>query len=288
MNLESFAVFILTHGRPDNVVTYTTLRKQGYTGAIYLVVDNEDATLPAYQRLYGEQVVVFDKADIAARFDTGDNQPERRSVFFARNASFEIARSLGLTYFLQLDDDYAVFHYKFTPNGVHHARPVHQLDRLFTAFLAFYASTPALTLAMAQMGDFQGGAENSTFRDGLPLLRKAMNTFFCSPTRPFAFVARVNEDVATYTSLGNRGNLVLTVPLVAINQTPTQHAAGGMSDLYQAEGTYVKSFYPVLYCPSFVRLRMMGNRHARIHHQVQWAQGVPRLLNARYKKSALT
>ena len=39
---DSFAVFILTHGRADNVVTMKTLKKGGYTGRWYMIIDNED------------------------------------------------------------------------------------------------------------------------------------------------------------------------------------------------------------------------------------------------------
>ena len=32
--MEDFAIFILTHGRPNNVITYNTLKTSGYTGDI--------------------------------------------------------------------------------------------------------------------------------------------------------------------------------------------------------------------------------------------------------------
>lgn len=31
---DDFCAFILTHGRPDKVLTYRTLRRAGYTGKI--------------------------------------------------------------------------------------------------------------------------------------------------------------------------------------------------------------------------------------------------------------
>ena len=43
MSKTKFAAFILTHGRADDVLTYDTLRRCGYTGKIYLLVDNEDS-----------------------------------------------------------------------------------------------------------------------------------------------------------------------------------------------------------------------------------------------------
>ena len=51
---DDFAAFILTHGRADNVITYNTLRKQGYTGKIILLIDNEDAQIDDYKRKYGD------------------------------------------------------------------------------------------------------------------------------------------------------------------------------------------------------------------------------------------
>jgi hypothetical protein len=54
-----------------------------------------------------------------------------------------------------------------------------------------------------------------------------MNTFICSTSRRFQFSGRINEDVNTYTSLQNKGNLFLTFPLLAIQQVATQKNEGG-------------------------------------------------------------
>lgn len=81
---DDFCAFILTHGRPDKVLTYRTLRRAGYTGKIFIVVDDEDKTRHQYMAEFGEQVLVFSKADIASRFDEADNFCDRRSIFYAR------------------------------------------------------------------------------------------------------------------------------------------------------------------------------------------------------------
>ena len=60
MNNNNFAVFILTHGRPDNIKTLKTLKNCGYTGKIYYIVDNEDKTIKNYQDNYGvDNVKIF-------------------------------------------------------------------------------------------------------------------------------------------------------------------------------------------------------------------------------------
>ena len=59
--LNDFCVFILTHGRPDKVYTVNTLKKHGYTGPVYLVIDDEDNTSAKYYENYGDQVIMFSK-----------------------------------------------------------------------------------------------------------------------------------------------------------------------------------------------------------------------------------
>ena len=39
---NDFAILILTHGRPDNIKTLSSLKRAGYTGKYYIVIDNED------------------------------------------------------------------------------------------------------------------------------------------------------------------------------------------------------------------------------------------------------
>ncbi len=278
-----FAVFILTHGRPRKQRTLRSLLKQGYTGDYYLVVDNEDSTIGEYRRLYGDRVIVFDKAAVAQRIDEADNFGDRRAVVYARNVCFELAERLGLTHFLQLDDDYAYFAWKFTASLVYKHRLVRNLDRLFETMLRFYDRVPAVTVALAQGGDFLGGGRGDMGRK-IWLKRKAMNTFFCAVGRPFRFVGRVNEDVNTYVVEGHRGKLFLTVNMAMIKQETTQASAGGMSGLYLDEGTYRKSFYTVMYAPSCARISQMGDRHRRVYHRILWNQAVPCILREEYRK----
>jgi glycosyltransferase involved in cell wall biosynthesis len=281
---DRFAVFILTHGRPNKVITYNTLRKQGYTGDVYIIVDNEDKTLDQYRQRFGDKVIVFDKAAVAQTFDEGDNFNDRRAVIYARNASFQIARDLGLDYFLQLDDDYTRFTFKFTPALVYAELYIENLDRLFATVLDYYKSIPALTVALAQNGDFLGGAEGGD-ASRVWMKRKAMNTFFCSTARPFQFFGRINEDVNTYVTLGNRGGLFLSLINCAIQQGQSQASAGGMTEMYLDAGTYVKTFYTVMYAPSCVKVYQMASRHPRIHHNVKWDCAVPRILSEDYRKA---
>lgn len=283
MNNTDFAVFILTHGRPDNVVTYKSLKRHGYTGKIYIIVDNEDKTIDRYKELYGDKVIVFDKLEISKTFDEGDNFDDRRSIVYARNACFNIAKELGITYFMELDDDYTNWQYRFNDEKEYEYKKITNLDDVLDVMIDYYKSIPALSIAMSQGGDWIGGKEASR-ADHLKLWRKAMNTFICSTDREFQFVGRINEDVNTYTKLASTGGLFLTIPNVSIVQKQTQTSEGGMSDIYIDKGTYIKSFYSIIFHPSSVCIRMMGDKNRRLHHSVTWNNTVPKILDEKYKK----
>lgn len=278
-----FAVLILTHGRPNKVQTLAALQRSGYTGPVYLVVDDDDKTLPEYRREYGGSVVTFSKSDIAARFDEADNFSDRRAIFYARNASFDIAEALGYRYFIQLDDDYSGFWLRSGPEQEFGNWLVRDLDTVFALFLDYYKSIPAASICFSQGGDYLGGSECSTHKQWT-FKRKAMNTFICSTERRFPFQGRVNEDVSTYAEAGRRGLLFMTVMPLMIVQAQTQKSSGGMTELYLDSGTYQKSFYSVMFAPSCVKIGVMGNDHPRIHHAVDWKTAVPVILHERYRK----
>ncbi len=276
MDIKDFAVFILTHGRPDNVKTLTTLKKCGYTGKIYFIVDNEDKTIEQYQKNYGiENVKIFDKKAMAGQVDEGNNFDERRTITHARNACFKIAKELGITYFVQLDDDYYYFGYRYDTG----AKIIKNMDRVFEIMLSFYKSVNIKSIAFGQGGDHIGGFS------GIKLKRKCMNSFFCSTEREFQFVGAMNEDVNTYTTLGSRGEVFFTFTNLQLDQKDTQSQTSGITDMYQRFGTYCKAFTTMMMQPSSVKVSMMNSNNPRIHHSIKWVNTTPMILEEKFKKS---
>lgn len=291
---KKLAVFILTHGRADRVYTYDALRKCGYTGRIYLMVDDEDKQIEDYRRLYGDQVIVFCKQDAVDITDSGDNFKKRNSVVYARNWNFVVAKELGLDYFWQLDDDYShseadgAFGYATDNEGNYITRNNHieNLDKVLSVLVDFAESTKAHSVAFSQGGDFIGGA-NGTFVKKIQkgeFSRKVMNSFLFCVDRPVKFMGRINEDVNMYVEYGRRGYLFVTVPRLRLWQKETQQNAGGLTDIYLDLGTYVKSFYSVMYAPSCVKVADMGRNDRRIHHQISWKNAVPMILDESVRK----
>jgi len=284
MENKDFAIFILTHGRPNNVITYNTLLKSGYTGKIYIIIDNEDKSSDEYYKNF-DNVIMFNKKEIAETFDEVDNLEDRRAIVYARNACFEIAKKLGITYFMELDDDYDRLDYSFKKdlqyNTAH--KPIKNINKVFDVLLDFYKETNIKSIAMGQGGDFIGGPNSGLWKKQLK--RKAMNSFICSIKRPFTFIGRINEDVNTYTRNASVGDLFFTTALLRLNQKETQSNKGGMTDMYLEKGTYFKSFYTVMLMPSSVSINTMGIVNRRLHHRISWKNTVPEILEEKYKKN---
>jgi hypothetical protein len=284
--MSNFAIFIMVHGRPDKMWTYHTLRKQGYTGKIFLVADNLDPTVDEYKEIYGDELLIFDKNKSALKTEAGDNTGDLRSTVFASNEIFDLAKEQGIKYFFNMCDDYTAFYHTFVKNDIDNdyrfkKTRVKNLDKIMNVMLEFYKKTSITTLAMGQGGDFIGG-EGSGNAD-IKLLRKAMNTFLCSTDRPFKFIGRLNEDVTTYVNLGSKGKLFCTTTNLCLIQQMHQAKSGGMTEVHVDNGTYVKSFFSVMYNPSCIKVSTVGPTNPRIHHKIRWNNAVPKILNEKYK-----
>ena len=279
---KDFCVFILTHGRPNKVYTLETLRKCNYTGDYYLVIDNEDKEADDYYKLFDGKVLMFDKLEISKTFDTADTSDDRRAIVYARNVCFKLAKKLGYKYFLELDDDYTEFRFRKEINGILRTIYMRHIDKVFTAMINFLEKSGADTIAFAQTGDFIGGTGSNVFKK--KLARKAMNSFFCSTEREFNFLGRINEDVNSYVSLGRQGKLFFTIAEASLDQLATQQNSGGMTELYLDSGTYVKSFYTIIFAPSCAKIGLMGVNNKRIHHRILWDYCSPKILNQKHKK----
>lgn len=273
---SDFCAFILSHGRAENVITYTLLRRCGYTGRIFIVIDNEDSMCDDYKERYGDDVIVFNKRYHYYENDFVDNFDGQNQVINARNALWDIAKELGYKYFIELDDDYYYFGIRL-PNKS--ACCIRDLDRIFTILVEYIESTNITSIAFSQGGDHIGGFDGDVL-----VRRKVMNSFVCCVDRPFKFIGRINEDTTMYTYLGGLGFIFLTIMNLQLDQKDTQSNQGGLTDIYLDLGTFVKSFYSVIVNPSCVCVKSMGVKSKRLHHSINWENAVPCIIPEDYKK----
>lgn len=284
MNDINYAVFILTHGRPDLQHTYKTLQKYNYKGKVYFVIDNKDSTADRYKELFGESVIVFDKDEWLKKTDTMDSTGRTDVVVFARNAVFDIAKSLGYEYFVVMDDDYINFEHRYLENGKLKTVSPKDVNKVFDASFRFLIDSGVLCYCWEQGGDFIGGA-NKRFMDRC--VRKIMNTYFFRTSTPVVFKGTLNEDMVASLYHGLLGDVIISSCDMAIQQKQTQKQEGGLTDAYLHFGTYVKSFYAVMMNPSCVKIASMGDPvsgNYRMHHRVNYLLSCPVIISDRWRK----
>jgi len=293
---DSFCVFIMTFGRADNVKTYKTLMEYpdvSFNQDLYFICSDDDKRLPEYIEKYGERVLIFNKQKMIPFLDKADNFDKYNVILYARNICFSFAKKLGYRYFVELDDDYDIFSQRIF-YGHQDAKKATKLmmkkitdyDRLFRIHLDFLKNTPCKTITMSQHGDFIGGVGNGNAIRGYQ--RKTMNSFFCDVEDPFCFDGSINEDVNYYTQSGRLGILNFNLFGYSLNQESTQQSKGGMTEQYLLGGTYLKSFYSILFNPSCVKIGKISHGiNARMHHMVNSDNTYVQILDEKWSKQVM-
>lgn len=281
--MPDFVAAILTHGRANNVKTIRALKEAGFTGDIAIVIDTHDKQAEAYHQKFGDAVWQFDKDEWVQKVDDGDNSGDYRAVVYARNASIEMARAKGYKWIWQLDDDYTAFHYKTDDKLKYATRKIRSLDEILKAFVDYAESANLACFAFSQEGDHIGGP-NSIYNKTIRAKRKAMNSMLIRTDNPVAYVGKVNEDATMATIESLRGRLVMTYMPLSLSQTMTQQNAGGLTDIYLDQGTYLKSFYSVMYAPSAVKVKNMVVGEKRLHHIVDYEKCCPCIIREQHRK----
>jgi len=282
-NRKDFCIIIMSHGRPNDIHTLKTLKKAGCTIPTFILIDNHDKKADEYLAKYPEQVYIFDKNKYINEAEKYDNIENYGVILFARNACFDLAKDLGCKYFVQFDDDYTEFKMRINHNLEHptgHYLIIKNIDNIFYKTLEYFINSNFTSICFSQGGDWFGGETNFNKKPK----RKAMNSFFCSIDRPFKFEGRINEDVNTYTTLGQRGHVFMTIPFIQLDQKTTQKTKGGMTEAYLSGGTYIKSFFSIITRPDCIKINLMGRTDLRMHHQISWENAVPVIIEEKWKK----
>lgn len=284
IDMQKFGVIVLCHCRPNDTTTPQTLRDCKYTGKIILLLDDEDETLPEYQKNFPDlNIELYSKDKMMEWVDSMDNLKDKRCAVYARNACFDVAEKYGLQYFCQMDDDYTTIPYRYIEDDKLYRNNYSNLDLVFKYYLEFMEVNENIgSVAFAEPGDFVGGIGSNL--NNKKYLHKCMGSWICFTDRRLYFKGTMNDDVNTYSLNGSRGQLFFTFNFIMIDTPATQAVKGGMTDIYMGRGTYSKTFYTLLCCPSFVKVDMFGDRHYRIHHKFKWENAHPKIISGRYKK----
>lgn len=275
-------LYIISKGRPQ-CRTAETMERIRYPGEWRIVCGNNDETLPQYKERWGERVIVFDWYDEITRTDPMDNfgfADVPSGACPVRNVTSRISWERGENRHWQFDDDYISFSAwsaKLKKN-----RPIKDGAALYEHMLKIAEFGHKARLQNVGFVQDAMEAHPAVRYTIAPRVFNAHNL----PSDPALFVpwvGRMNDDIINAVNIWRRGGYEMSLRYLHVKFANTQSEAGGMTDLYQSDGTARKTAYGILAAPSAVKLVY---RFGRYHHNTSWVKLRPKLLEEKWRRES--
>lgn len=276
---ELNTIYIISKGRPM-CKTAQTLEKMDYPGEWFIVCGNNDETLNDYLMLWEEHVIVFDWYEEIKHTDPLDNfgfETMASGASPVRNATCDISRSRGERRHWQFDDDYNGF-YKVVKGQNRKERMDGQMLYDTLLEIAEFADRCKLNNAGISLGTMESHPAKRK-RYG----KRVFNAHNL-PTDEKLFMrwrGRMNDDLINAIEVYRNGGFEMQFKYANLTMAKSQKEEGGLTDLYQAEGTVRKTAYPILLAPNAVKLVI---KYGRYHHQCNWDHLCPKMLDEKWRR----
>lgn len=276
------AIFIITHGRPNNQRTLKTLQTLGYKGRIYLVLDDEDDTIDDYIRIYGKHnILVFTKQDYIETTDTGLSNPYRKFAVFARNAVEDLAVLLELDYFMVFDDDITKIRFRYDDNGSLKSQSLNGvIDDVFQKCIEFMSDTGIHCTSLGFCNVYRGGTEClyiETSRNKL-----CAEAFIRDTKIKVNWRLNMVEDLITSLDYNRKGDVWLQLLPIQVDIVMSEGVVeGGNSDAYNDFGLFKLNFMPTIAYPDCNKLRYFKGKWKTV---LKEKHSLPKLISSKYRK----
>lgn len=278
---SDFAIFIPTHKRPNTQYTLDLLRNCGYTGEIFLVVDDLDPTVNEYKSKYGDKVLVFNKLEYVNKTDTGMSVPQINFAVFARNAIEDFAITLGYKFFAVFDDDMVKFRYRYDDDGVFRSTKITiNMDKIIDTYVSFIDESNISCVSFGSLNNYMRGVDSLYIETSR--LRLCCAIFFRNTNFKVDWKLNMCEDRITSLYYGQLGQVWLQLLQVQLDTMPMGgEFIGGNTDVYKSLDKFHQVFFPVIVLPSSQYCSMYKGKWATVMHQEYVC---PKIISGGYKK----
>jgi len=276
----NFAIFIITHNRPDKQYTLKTLRDGGYTGLLYLVADDEDESVKQLiLKNPLEAVLTFSKS----KYESSSEvllQGVRASALFARNACEDFAKKLCLDAFAVMDDDIVGLRYRWLEDGKIRSLCVQSgLDEVFELYASFILEHNIITTSFVHVMFYVGGANNLAER--ISNLRDTYQIHIRNAKHPVDWLSVINEDIITEIDSSKKGNIWWSLPFVVYDAQAMNSNDGGNKEYYENVSATTRALLATVVCPNCCSV---GYSHGKIRILQNKQASYPMIVSSRYKK----
>ena len=277
------AVFICTHGRPDTQHTLHLLRKSGYTGKIYLVLDDEDETYNSYHQNfnYCDDICQFNKQFYIDKSDTGTNENQRKCILYAKNFCEDMAQDMKLDAFVIADDDILNFRFRYPEDDSLKSQKV--LTTMDDVMDAYYQAMIDCNMVATGFGftQFYFSGTESFGNENMQKYRVPYNFVFRNAKHKVDWMSWFGEDIITAVYYGRIGQLWTALPYVQQEIVALASASGGMKDTYDGNSSARLAMQNIMYLPAELKtFYYQGKFMASIKRD----KAFPKLISSSFKK----
>ena len=274
----NFAIFIISHERADRVETYNTLKRGGYTGQIFVVIDNKDSMLRKYLARFGDDVLVFDKEVYAERTDTLETAKLKASAVYARNAVEDFAQMFELDAFGVFDDDITGLRYRWEEDNKYKSLKVNGgLDDVVSYYCDYLVQHDIATMSFENCMFYLGGVTN----DKVSNERWTYQIHFRNIKFPVDWISIINEDIITEITTAVKGYIWWSLPHIVYEAVDMNDLSGGVKNLYDNLNKFYRAFLGVISNPSSCKV---GYSHGKIRILQNKSASYPMIVSGEYKK----
>ena len=278
-----FAVFILSHKRADRVETYDTLRKGGYTGKIYVVVDNQDPMLEKYQERFGDSVLVFDKQMYIDRTETLETSKMKSSAVYARNAIEQYAKDFVLDVFGMFDDDVVNMRYRWVDGNTVRSLTVNGgLDLVFESYAQYILDTGIACTSFPFTMFYVSGIHDLDKR--ISEYRHTYQIHIRNAHKPVEWIGIINHDTISQLLTMKLGYIWWSIPHIVFDAKPMNKESGGLKEVYDAFKDFDMAFLAVMTCPDCCTVTASNGERSTLQIKENKHTSYPMIISGRYKK----
>lgn len=278
-----FAVFILSHKRAYRVETYDTLIRGGYTGKIYIVVDNQDPMLNVYQERFGDSVLVFDKQTYIDKTETLETSKMKSSAVYARNAIEQYARDFVLDVFGMFDDDIISFRYRWIDGKVVRSLSVNGgLDLVFESYAQYILDTGIACTSFPFTMFYVSGVHELNKR--ISEYRHTYQIHIRNAHKPVEWKGIINHDTITQLLTAKYGYIWWSIPHLVFDAKPMNKESGGLKEVYDSLRDLDMAFIAVMTCPDCCVITASNGERSTLQIKENKYTSYPMIVSSRYKK----
>ena len=161
--MNNIAYFIASYGKPDDMPTLKALERCNASYPIYIVVGTDDPKLDTYKEVFGDKLLVFDKADyIDSIDDIGIYAQTHKVCTYSRLAVNDFAKRLGVKYVVYLFDDINYFQIRYVDKATNKIKSNREFnfDKMVDCYVPLLSSSEDVYMVSAPQSSFYIGVNS--------------------------------------------------------------------------------------------------------------------------------